>query len=169
MPEALTFEEHSKNIASSFLQSVVVVDDGAFLHDWERPRPHDKLVKPGRGTKPIKESPQPGEPTSEDKTHDLDAKVLIDTFAEKGLICSVLKPTLMESFEDKALNAALLADIVVLDWQLQGIEFPDKDAAGLIAKIIHGERAQDRIRLIVIYSAEPARTFACPCRFALPR
>ena len=158
MPEALTFEEHSKNIASSFLQSVVVVDDGAFLHEWERPRPHGKLVKPGRGTKPIKESPQPGEPTSEDKTHDLDAKVLIDTFAEKGLICSVLKPTLMESFEDKALNASLLADIVVLDWQLQGTEFPDKDASGLIAKIIHGERAQDRIRLIAIYSAESAIT-----------
>ena len=158
MPEALTFEEYSKKIASSFLQSVVVVDDGAFLHHWERPRPHDNLVKPGRGTEPKKKSPQPGESTSEYKTHDLDAKVLIDTFAEKGLICSVLKPTLMESFEDKAFNAALLADIVVLDWQLQGTEFPDKDAAGLIAKIIHGKGAQDRIRLIVIYSAEPART-----------
>ncbi len=158
MPDALTFEEYSRKIASSFLQSVVVVDDGAFLHDWERPRPHRKLVKPGRGTKPIKESPQEGESTSEDITHDLNAKVLIDRFAEEGLLCSVLKPTLMELFEDKAFNAALLADIVVLDWQLQGTEFPDKNAAGLIAKIIHSERAQDRIRLIAVYSAAPART-----------
>jgi len=153
MPGSLSFRDFSKRIAASFLQSVVVVDDGAFFHEADRLRPHE-LEKPTRGTKPKKATPpEAGTVTIEDEAHDLDAKALIDAFAEKGLVCSILKPTFQESFEEKALQAAFRADIVSLDWQVQGVF--GKDAAGLLQKIVRAAKEQgDRLHLIAIYTAD---------------
>ena len=149
-----SFKEISLDIASQFLQSVVVVDDLAYLHETERIQPHDELAKPGFGhPKTVKKQVKDGDTTGPEKNK-LDAKVLIDTFAEKGLVCSVLRPKEKEEYESKVLKAAERADIVVLDWQLQGSNLPDIDAAELIEKIISNEKSLDRIRLIVVYSAE---------------
>ncbi len=148
------FKDISLDIASQFLQSVVVVDDLAYLRETDRPHPRGGLDKPGLGQPKPQRKIVKGADTIDRVENELNAKVLIDTFAEKGLVCSVLRPKVEEEYELKVLKAAERADIVILDWQLQGINSPDIDAAELIGKIITKEKSPDRIRLIVVYSAE---------------
>jgi len=151
----LTFEQLSREVVTRFLQSVVVVDDRASLRDDDSTKPHT-LLKPTRETIDVAAPATSGTDTVSDSKHELNARLLINVFAEKGLVCGVIRPKFQEPFEDKAINAALRADITVLDWQLQGTGAidPDKDATSIITKIIEREKSQNRIRLIAVYSAE---------------
>jgi len=146
------FESLSREVTAQFLQTVVVVDDCAYLREDDRVQPRPGLIVPGfEQEQPIV---APDESTVSDKTHELDAKALIDVFAERGLVCSVLAPRFEEDFEEKVVLSAARADIVILDWQLQGKTRPDLDATGIIARILDREGSYYRIRLIAIYSAE---------------
>ncbi len=152
------FEALSRDVTTRFLQSVVVVDDRAFLHEADRVHPHDGLIGPGMGIMPISPLPTENADTVDDQTHELDAKNLIDVFAEKGIVCGILRPKLDEKFYEKTLKAVQRADIVILDWQLQGKGAPDVDATDLITKIMYTKTSLDRVMLIAVYSAEkPSR------------
>ncbi|MBI4594900.1 MAG: hypothetical protein HY730_00805 [Candidatus Tectomicrobia bacterium] len=154
----VNFEELSRGIVARFLQTIVIVDDQAFLHEADVAHPHGGLVAPGMGATQAVPTPVVDTNTVSDTAHELDAKAIIDVFAEKGLICSVLRPKMNEQFETKTINAAERADILILDWQLQGATMPDVDAADLIEKIISRGNSQDRLRLIAVYSAEKPAT-----------
>jgi len=147
-----SFEALSQEVALQFLQNVVVVDDRAYLRESDRIEAHPGLNVPGLNPKISPLGPDAS--TEGDSTHDLNAKLLIDLFADKGLICSVLTPRYKEDFEEKVIRSSERADIVILDWQLQGKMSPEVNATGVISKILAGEKSHDRIRLIAIYSAE---------------
>src|SRR6266850_952305 len=95
-PQIANFQSVSEAVAARFLHTVVVFDDKAFLHKTTsanrvKSKPV-KLTKPSRKdskTSGEEENTQNESTGSEDE---LDAKKLIDLFAEKGLICSVLVP-----------------------------------------------------------------------------
>lgn len=148
------FLEISKGIVEDFLQTAVFLDDRAFF-----PNENGTNGIAFPSTTEI-EDPVTGEITtiptpqvSEQNEHDLNAKTIIDTFMQKGIICSVLKCEL-ETYESKKENYIRLlkkADIVVLDWDLFG------DGGDKIVEIIKNLMTVDvaffELRSIVIYTA----------------
>jgi Response receiver domain len=158
-----SFKELSREIAVSFLQTVVLVDDQATFQEDAHPPYHERLVVPEIAGKQVASQAAPNPYTVVDSSHILHAKKIIDSFAEKGLVCSVLRPNPKEDLESKTINAAKRADIVILDWQLN-----DTDAADLICKIISQGNSQNRVRLVAIYSAERPTIIRSKLKATLP-
>ena len=76
----------------------------------------------------------------------LDARSVMDSFAELGVICGVVGP------RQSAMEMMRQADIVVLDWRLQ-----DGDpgyALGLLRDLLAGEVDRNSLRLVAIYTGE---------------
>jgi hypothetical protein len=145
----------SEEVAARFLHTVVVFDDKAFLHKNPAKRNPGKLVKPSRvesGKNSKKnENWQSYSIGSEDE---LDAKKLIDLFAEKGLICSILVPGRSEDPVPKTVSAARRSDIVVLDWRIH--DDNGEITTRLIDEILKDDGSgESRLRVIAIYTAEP--------------
>lgn len=169
MPDA--FGEHIEQIVSGFLQSVVVVDDEALRerqHDGksgrsERPAAAEKEDGAGGGQRGVQELIIAGDPESapatgeeaEGEEHDLDPKALADAFAAQGLVCAVLSPAYGEEIGGKVLTAARRADLVVLDWVLNG------DHGGITLRLIRAILDADtgdkrrRLRTIAVYTGQP--------------
>lgn len=174
-PSSLSFEQASRKIVSDFLHSVVVVDDRASLNDELNKRDSDAPKQlegnPFNRAKKIqeilKESPQQsidGKQSKVEKSEPegagdnyssrgLNAKILIDSFAEIGLVCAVLKPIDHEAdLNIKTDHATQKSDIVILDWQISETETtPGSIAISLIKQIISTD-SPGRLRLIAIYT-----------------
>ena len=148
MGETSTFMEHSQNVAGNFLHTVVVVDDQAGFRDE---RPHGGLRKPGRNRIPSEVGELPGRDVD---GHELDARLLIDAFADLGLVCGVIQPNPAGGYLEKIDRATQRADIVVLDWKI-GDDYGDFSIE-VIRKIISTDSTLgERLRLIVVYTFEP--------------
>ena len=137
-----------QNVAD-FLQTVVVVDDKAHLEPL--PTNNDNTSMSGTAEADNESpvwahanlvSPQPDTAGSLADPEDLDAKSLVDGFAEKGIACTVLRPGSEDDVVTQTTKITELADIVVLDWIL------DKDdgekATSLIQQMISEESGSDR-------------------------
>ncbi len=147
------FEDISRGIVARFLQSAVVVDDRAYLHEVDRSHPHDNINVPKFASGQMISEPIVGSDTVDDPNNTLDAKTLIDEFADNGIVCSVISPAYGEEYESRVIKAAERADIIILDWRLQGLTTLGMDAATLVAQIISTEKSHERVRLIAIYTA----------------
>lgn len=154
-----TFKEISVQNVARFLQTVVVVDDKA--HFRPPPTDNDNSSLPSIaevdnessvGAHRNLVSPQPDAAGSSVDAEDLDAKDLVDGFAKKGIACTVLRPDSEDDVVTQATKVAELADIVVLDWILDGDN--GERITKLIRKLISEESGPDRIRLIAIYTGE---------------
>jgi len=143
-----TFTELSQEVAEKFLHTVVFVDDQAGFKKKERPT---RLEKPGRGGGQGKDAQ---ENSNEENTHELDAKKVIDVFASKEMVCSVLKPDEDEDPLGIAIKAAKRADVLILDWQIYGDD--GEKAMAIIGNLITSDLSKNpRLRLIIIYTGEP--------------
>jgi hypothetical protein len=136
-------------IVSDFLQSVVIVDDGAdFDPALHRTAPavaeaKQELVKSGRFAKPRLNPPV---------ENVLDAKRVVDGFAERGIACAILRPLEGEDPSERTQRVTRRADILVLDWNFHA---DDGDTArGLLTDVLGGDLRDNRRRLIAIYTAE---------------
>lgn len=176
---ASTFSERSQVVAAGFLQTVVVLDDQAFF----QPRPEkvselkapplsmaestNQAVQPKSETATSKreggseetaaseESADPSsEPDAVGESHDLYAKVVIDSFGKKGLVCSVFRPEQEEDATEDFLPALQRADLVVLDWIIHKDD--GKTALSAIKKLTKGNEDSDRrsLRLIAVYTGQ---------------
>jgi hypothetical protein len=172
---ASRFSHRSREVVARFLQSAVIVDDEAHFGRESRPQ---EVVSPGR--MPRLQAAVPLETLKEEErraSHDLDAKVLVDAFAELGIVCAVLKATLgavqagdpqaegaLDKLSDRTGEATRRADIVILDWNMPNEEGTGKNAKRLIERILTIDRAAEnyarpddhsrRLRLIAIYTGE---------------
>lgn len=174
------FLERSKAESRRFLQSAVVVDDLARLGDE---RIGGALRPPRRGTA-AESGVADRQGTAIERrraTHDLDAKMLVDAFADEGMVCAALRPRMVteegadaddEGGEGEELDEVLLrtdlatkrADIVILDWNIPPESEPGRNARALIGEILGadgrpssgGDRADvpHRLRLIAVYTGE---------------
>lgn len=157
----------SKKIITNFLQTVVIIDDEAFL-DEELYRKHEELsaqyiacVKASmpkvinRGKSSSGDENKPQDERQEEVPHYLNAKVLSDTFADYGLMCTVLRPTIDTDFSVKYNAILKKADIVILDWKLKEGD-NGSTVKGLIKEVIKDSdgNTQKSLRSIVIYSGE---------------
>ena len=143
--------------AGMFAQTMIFVDDQA-SQDIPEEASHGNLRAPGSGIR-AKLMPD-NELKEQDNARDWDgcafnAKSLIDSAMNQGLICSVLRPEKDEKFQNRVVTAAQVADIVCLDWEI----YSDSGAAALkiICDILQRDADQGgRLRLIAIYTGDVA-------------
>ena len=144
-----------------FAQTMIVVDDEADL-TVPAERVPENVVRPSRRQSRAAgdESEQIGRVVDQndtDRTHILDGKVLVDSALEHGLVCSVLRPGPNEDVLDTVVRAAQRVDIICLDWKIHDDD--GNTTVSLIKEIVKADQlGEGRLRLIVIYTAEHART-----------
>jgi hypothetical protein len=137
----------SRGIVEDFLQTAVFLDDRAMFPKEEIA--FATITDPTTG-----ETSEVTIPNTEGTTaHDLDAKTIIDTFMQKGIVCSVIKCEKL-TFEEQRANYLKLmkkADIIVLDWDL----FDDggEKTVEIIKDLISTDEQLHELRSIVIYTA----------------
>lgn len=87
----------------------------------------------------------------------LNAQALTHAFAEKAILCSVIKPHgANEHIENQIVSLGKTADVLILDWKLA-----ERDASitrDAVIKIVDDdEKGGGRLRLIVLYSIEKGK------------
>ena len=151
------FDLRSRGVAEHFIQSVVIFDDLAeFGRQAQEPAAALNVPTfqntasmgpdggPAGGSN-VSEQPAGGVP--------LDAKAVIDRFAELGSVCAVLRPAHGEDFLPRVTKAASRADIVVLDWKI-GDSYGE-DTLNIIRQILQADSNSERLRLLAVYTGEP--------------
>ena len=152
-----TFGELSKEVVERFLQTVVVLDDGAFMGPAAAP----VVREPEENTPNLEEDPEDPEDgagapdAGVPSANALDADALISGFAARGLVCAVLAPGSDDDGSEATIGIARRADIVILDWQLRQGASGDV-ATGIIGRIKEEDAAAGgRLRMLVVYTANP--------------
>lgn len=146
----MNFADDQYNAASSFAYTMIVVDDEP-VDDTVEPEPALELKTPGRrdvaAAKKVDQKPEA------QRSHPLDAKGLIKSALDLGLVCSVVNPTGDEGSVAKSVaKASLRADIVSLDWHMNDGDDGEL-ASEIIQEILRGDEAiGGRLRLIAIYT-----------------
>ena len=156
-PKLPDFHLRSRKVAESFIQSIVVLDD--FAHFGEQSsEPVDQLKAPELGDTSHSMAVHSQECSAlggngNGKDVPLNAKAVIDRFAELGSVCAVLNPAPQEEFQQKVFKAAVRADIVVLDWKI-GDSYGD-ETLEIIRRLLADDQDRRRLRLLAIYTGEP--------------
>ena len=149
--DPLTFQSMSKGVVERFLQTVVVLDDGAYMEPATTPQ---AIVEPDEDVPILDEEPEVSRESTtplETKVNALDAQTLITGFAKQGLVCAVLAPRIDEDGAEATVKASRRADIVILDWQLGD---HGERATKIIGKIVEEDvSVGGRVRMIVVYTA----------------
>ena len=156
---ASDFEALKLEAARKFAQTMIVIDDEASQQDSETlTHPSKKtLLTPTRKTsfdaRTIEPLAEQGQSGNDPVQFPLNAKLLIENAMASGLICSVLRPKKEDDFQDQVVNAAQVADIVCLDWEIHSDG--GDTASEIIKAIIQKDAGQNgRLRLIAIYTGE---------------
>lgn len=162
------FFKRSKIIAEEFLQTTVIVDDQAYFGDeksileTQSPTPIE-LKPPGRGSGEYSDKEVLTEPEESlvlppyaIGSHRLNAQKVINSFAQKRIVCSVIRPTddddndWITSLE----NLASSADILIIDWDLK--DDNGENALNILEKISRSAiDSPAQLRLFVIYTGSP--------------
>ncbi len=142
---------HSIDVAHSFLQTVVVVDDRA-LNPVVAELPDDESQPSAAHRGVVGGLRMPDDEVGDQ--HDLDAKRISQAFARHGLVCGLLSPSSSESLTDELLKAARRADLVVLDWVLDRDE--GRAAMELLTRLLQNDSVPgaERLRAIAIYTGQ---------------
>ncbi len=154
------FESARLQAATSFLQTVVLLDDRAAFAttdggvsdegdlggDAPLDEPDETEVAP---------APAPAEearaaPLARPAEQALNAGLITRGFAAKGLVCAVLRPQPDDDLEQETLLAARRADIVVLDWEM---EDRGEKATEIVKHLFENDaNGGGRLRLVSIYT-----------------
>ena len=159
----------SKQLAENFLQTTLIVDDQAQFDvllqssNDQSPEILQGLKEPGRGSRSksifsvlrksqVTSGVSPTLPMKE--SHVLDAQKVINSFAQKRIVCSVIKPSRDLDWQKTVVELASSADIVILDWEL------DRDngekTLDILKKILSVAIATPaQLKLLSIYTGEP--------------
>ena len=144
------FMQLSEKVAKKFLHTIVVVDDEATFEE-KRISPKE-LIQPTRRGKDKDNGSSSEDDHKRGTQHGLNAKEVIDNFASKGIICSILKPEINGN-SDLFKSVAKRTDVFIIDWEINN---DDGDTAlQIIDDIIKSDKPQEpRLRLIIIYTGE---------------
>ena len=128
------FDSLRRDATRTFAQTMIIVDDEASLEpEALHSQPAGKLRSPSRKTsleEGTADSAVEQNADMDSGQRRLNAKLLIDNAMELGLLCSVLRPKRGENFRRRVVEAAQVADIVCLDWEIY------KDGGDAASKII---------------------------------
>ena len=141
-------------IVESFLQNVVVLDDIVVMSQQGEERPDATPNTTIRRPDYPESSPASVTEAADRPDVPLNADIVIDAFADLGMVCAVLKATHDSASPERTVRAAVRADIVVLDWKIH--EQPAGDVAlSVIKRVLAADQNNHRLRLIAIYTGEP--------------
>lgn len=146
----MNFADDQYNAASSFAYTMIVVDDEPRDVPVE-PEPPLEVKTPGRRDAAATEKVEPK--TEAQRSHPLNAKEMIKSALDLGLVCSVVNPTGDEGgVASSVAKASVRADIVSLDWHMNHGDDGEL-ASEIIQEILRGDEAiGGRLRLIAIYT-----------------
>ncbi|WP_019956336.1 response regulator receiver domain [Yoonia vestfoldensis] len=146
----MNFADDQYKAASSFAYTMIVVDDEP-VDDPAEPGPALEVKTPGR--RDAAAAKKVDQKTEAQRSHPLDAKGLIKSALDLGLVCSVVNPSGDEGSVAKSVaKASLRADIVSLDWHMNHGDDGEL-ASEIIQEILCGDEAiGGRLRLIAIYT-----------------
>jgi len=174
------FVKHCQAGARKFVQTAIVIDNEAMLgppgtsNTADEPRRATRLSssvllrhsQPAvQAAEELAENSRNGSPPAatasgrasavpEEVSHKLDAKELTDAFLEQEIICGIYKPVPGEERVKLSTNAALHADLVIVDWYLEGNS--SQLAKELILNILRTDLTKNgRLRLIAVYTSQP--------------
>jgi len=159
-----SFDEMCKKAVKRFIKTVAIIDDEATYNPSQKDKDNAKTVKPPvtglmTGSKDADSSVTKGDPINErfqddhDDLSQLDAKVVINAFADIGIACCIQRPENEETPLDRAAKLAATVDVLVIDWALdnENISLP----RDIIKKILEEDKnTGGRLRLIVVYTAQ---------------
>ncbi len=175
------FFETSQSIVKSFLSNVIAIDDKLFFGNAIS---NKKEVASAANKDPFAFGEEESGSSEEDsglgvanislasstirdrlekEVHNLDYQDLSLAFAEYGINCSGFIPDVhrFKTIEDAAENITLSAkrvDATILDWRMDenfGAEIGSLAKASILKILQHDKSQHGRLRLIVIYTAEP--------------
>ncbi|WP_024336150.1 response regulator receiver domain [Desulfotignum balticum] len=155
------FFNHSKKIIEDFLSTAIIFDDQAYFGDFNPDPPKDVVSPAKRKTasqkkedKNTKEIENKGTEDILKPSHDLNAKMVINSFAKKGILCSVIKPEEqeLETLHETVASLSQKSDLIIFDWELS--QESGKTALGLVKESmkIFNDSSPQQLRLIAIYT-----------------
>jgi hypothetical protein len=154
-----------KEAVQRFIKTVAIIDDEATYKQFQEDKDIPKTVNPPltgliTGSKDADSSVTNGDPTEKgpQDNHDglsqLDAKVVINAFADIGIACCIQCPENEELPLDRAAKLAASVDVLVIDWALN--DENKRLPRDIIKKILEDDKdTGGRMRLIVVYTAQP--------------
>lgn len=159
------FEAHCKQIVDDYVQTVLIIDDGAGLKNTEEvgeliaPVSAPVVVNPFAQAKPLV-LPHDGEQEeqTEQITHPLNTLSLTNAFYERGIVAGLYQPKIEagdspEAFAKKAMKVSATADVIILDWML--IDHDARYSKEIVRQILQHDKANGgRLRTIVVYTGE---------------
>ena len=148
IPAPKDFAGRSRQVVETFLQSVVVLDDRAYFQP-----PPEGPTEPLRS--PAYDVLSGSSHESVDEVFSdvpLDAKAVIDGFADLGSVCAVLRPLPTEPYGPRVSKAAARSDIVVLDWKIA--DSYGEETLDVIRRILSEDEQSSRLRMMAIYTGE---------------
>lgn len=157
----LSFDDYGRAAAKRFLKTAIVIDD--HISAPVEPNEVEAVEVPAFAAVEEKPAAAAGEASARpaeasafpESPSDLPIKPLADAFLDQQIVCGVLKPT--DSDEDadvisRAVKAADVADIVIVDWYLRGTD--NQLALSILSRILQGDQKREgRLRLILVYTS----------------
>lgn len=141
-----------------FLQTMLVVDNEASYRESLAPAAQPAKTPTPRRMKAT--SPDvPVIPPTQPNGKGLDVKALVDNALKEGIICSVMKPASDDDLLSTIKQAAEVADILCLDWEMDD---NGERACELIKTILQYDSDQDgALRYIAIYTGQKTVANVC--------
>jgi Response receiver domain len=163
-PPPVPFKQFAKTAAKKFLRTAIVIDDDISANSEAAVA--DVIESPPFLVEGVTEKPATNEAAATsvrareladepNLPSDVPIKPLADAFLDKQIVCGVLKPTNTDDAKiivDRAVRAALVADIVIIDWYLR--KGDDSLALSILAEILTKDRESNgRLRLVLVYTS----------------
>ncbi|MGO4175782.1 response regulator receiver domain [Bosea sp. TAF32] len=158
----LSFDDYGKKAAKRFLKTAIVIDDDIIAPPEATPT--DPVDAPDFAAGGEEPAAAPGESAAKaaavgdpdtGSPSDLLIKPLADAFLDNQIVCGVLKPMASDKDEDvvsRAVKAAAVADIVIVDWYLRKTD--DELALAILTDILKSDQSREgRLRLIIVYTS----------------
>ena len=163
-----SFDEMCKDAVKRFIKTVAIIDDEATFDDFQPSQdfkdkmktlkpPVTRLTTDSKDADPSatdEDSTDTGFQDDHDDLSSLDAKVVINAFADIGIACCIQRPENEETPLERAAKLAATVDVLVIDWALDN-KNPSLPRQ-IIMKILEDDKKSGgRMRLIVVYTAHP--------------
>jgi hypothetical protein len=163
------FDDYRRSGVSRFVQTALVIDNEAEMRpSYATPpvsRPatrgggsvlkaaHSTDLHTGSDSFPHTGSESIIEAIAEQPSHQLNAKHLTDAWSERAVICGLYRPERGEDMVARATKAAAHADVVIIDWFLEGAS--SVRAKEIIVNILKNDLAENgRLRLLAVYTSQ---------------
>nr|WP_314258372.1 response regulator receiver domain [uncultured Devosia sp.] len=154
-PAKPTFEDYGLKATRRFLKTAIVIDDEITAPD-ETGLPADLVVEaPPFADAAVAGQEPEGEVAADEESAQVAIKPLADAFLDQQIVCGVLKPTEADGNDaviTRAVEAAAVADIVIIDWYLRKLD--SKLALAVLETILKSDRDMNgRLRLVIVYTS----------------